>query len=174
MQCSYFNILIVFWLDQYLHHKYGLDFRCLRYPGVVSANTNPGGGTTGNHILIVIPNKQMHLPPTIKYFSWFSYWQLICPLFLLRLRCPDLSRCPQHRPAWMLFTRQHSASHDAHPWLPQGYCRVHAGPWKPIVITYLQHCSHELHTRGSCRRDTQAPAKPEGHIQSWYHPTDYW
>lgn len=40
------TFLTVFILDQYLHHKYGLDFRCLRYPGVVSANTNPGGGTT--------------------------------------------------------------------------------------------------------------------------------
>ena len=69
-------------MGQYYFHKYGVDFRCVRLPGVVSTETMPGGGTTdysvemyyaavqGRHYTCFVREDtvlpMMYIPDTVK------------------------------------------------------------------------------------------------------------
>lgn len=52
-------------LGEYYHHRFGLDFRCLRFPGVISCDP-PGGGTTGEDFSLFITHLMLSSMNTIK------------------------------------------------------------------------------------------------------------
>lgn len=62
----------VFYYFQYYYHRFGMDFRCLRFPGVISTDMGPGGGTTGIKYLLL-----MHLFTLIEKVSrkWMCLWR---------------------------------------------------------------------------------------------------
>lgn len=91
-----------------------------------------------------------------------------------RLCGSDLPRCSEHRPPRVLLTSWNTSSHDAYLWLPPRNSGVHAGSGVPAFLAHLQHSRHELHSRGSGTRNTQAPPSPQGYLQPGYSPADHW
>ena len=72
-------------LGEYYHSKFGVDFRCLRFPGIISA-TKPGGGTTGQSTVksVILQNNPSH--PSLSdyaikiFYDALQYGKHVCYL----------------------------------------------------------------------------------------------
>ena len=66
-------------LSDYYHHKYGVDTRSVRFPGLISYTTLPGGGTTDYAVEV--------------YYSAVKHEEFVCPIapgtFMDMMYMPD-------------------------------------------------------------------------------------
>lgn len=81
-------------LGQYYFHKYGVDFRCVRLPGVISSETMPGGGTTDYSV------EMYYAAVEGKHYTCFVREDTVLPMMympdtvnaLIDLACAENSR----------------------------------------------------------------------------------
>ena len=75
-------------LGEYYHKRFNLDFRCLRFPGIISYDSHPGGGTTDYAVQI------FHDALTTRQAGRY------CPIMRADFSCPNLLKlgdCRRHK-----------------------------------------------------------------------------